>query len=87
MKTIQMTIDENLLVEVDTMIASLDMTRSAFMREAIKHALQRNRIKQLEQQEAEAYARLPMNLSEVLEWQTEQIWGDEWVSDQGDKKV
>ena len=79
MKTIQMTIDETLLDEVDTAIISLDTTRSAFMREALKQALQRYRIKQLEKQEAEAFARLPMDLDEVLEWQAQQVWGDEWI--------
>ena len=77
MKTIQVTIDETLLDEVDRAIMTLDTTRSAFVREALKQALQRYRIEQLEKQEAEAFARLPMDPEEVLEWQAEQVWGDE----------
>ena len=38
-KTIQMTIDEPLLSEVDRVIQSLDTTRSAFIREALQLAL------------------------------------------------
>lgn len=36
MKTVQMTIDENLLVQVDTLVAELGTNRSAFMRDALK---------------------------------------------------
>lgn len=85
MKTIQMTIDDGLLNEVDAMIASLNMTRSAFVRDALKQSLRRHRIRRLEQQEAEAFARMPMQLEEVLEWQDEQVWGDEWISDPEDE--
>ena len=76
MKTVQMTIDESLLTEVDKVIQSLNTTRSAFMREALQLALRQYRIDLLEQQHAEGYARhLPENAS-VAEWESEQAWGD-----------
>jgi metal-responsive CopG/Arc/MetJ family transcriptional regulator len=39
MKTIQMSVDESLLAEVDRAIVSLNTTRSAFVREALQLAL------------------------------------------------
>jgi hypothetical protein len=39
--------------------------------------LYRRRLKKLERQEAEAFARLPMPLDEVLVWQAVQDWDDE----------
>ena len=43
MKTIQMTIDEPLLTEVDRVSQALKTNRSEFIREALKLALQRRR--------------------------------------------
>lgn len=76
MKTIQMTIDESLLTAVDRLIADLNTTRSAFIREALIHALQRYRITQLEQKHAEGYARHPVEPGEFDAWGTEQVWGE-----------
>jgi metal-responsive CopG/Arc/MetJ family transcriptional regulator len=56
MKTIQMTIDEPLLREVDRVIVELDTTRSAFIREALEAALRRHEILKLEQQHAHGYS-------------------------------
>ena len=76
MKTIQMTIDEPLLAEVDQTIRSLDTTRSAFIREALQLALRKHRIAQLERQHAEGYARHPVEPGEFDIWEGEQVWGD-----------
>ena len=76
MKTIQMTIDEPLLDEVDSMIKSLNTTRSAFIREAMKLALRHYKILALEQQHAEGYARFPVEAGEFDGWEDEQAWGD-----------
>jgi metal-responsive CopG/Arc/MetJ family transcriptional regulator len=59
MKTIQMTIDEPLLNEVDRVIAELHTTRSAFIREALEAALRRHDIRKLEQQHAQGYSQHP----------------------------
>ena len=74
MKTIQMTIDEPLLKAVDKMIAELDTTRSAFIREALIAALQRYKITQLEQKQADGYAKRPVEPGEFDIWETEQAW-------------
>jgi len=77
MKTIQMTIDEPLLNEVDRMIAELQTTRSAFIREALEAALRRHRIGRLEQQHAHGYTQHPVKPDEFDVWTNEQHWGVE----------
>lgn len=76
MKTVQMTIDESLLTEVDQVIQSLNTTRSAFIRDALQLALRQYRIGLLEQQHVEGYARHPVVATDVAEWESEQAWGD-----------
>lgn len=76
MKTIQMTIDEPLLAEVDRVSKVLDTTRSAFIREALQLALQKYKIAKLEQKHAEGYARHPVEPGEFDIWETEQAWSD-----------
>ncbi len=76
MKTIQMTIDEPLLAEVDQAIKSLDTTRSAFIREALQLALQRYKILELERKQAEGYAKYPVEPGEFDIWLDEQAWGN-----------
>jgi metal-responsive CopG/Arc/MetJ family transcriptional regulator len=76
MRTIQMTIDEPLLKEVDQVSQALKTTRSEFIREALKLALQQHRIAQLERQHAAGYAAHPQEPGEVAEWELEQVWED-----------
>ena len=74
MKTIQMTIDEPLLAEVDQMTHTLNTTRSAFIREALELALQRHTIAEMERKHAEGYARQPVGPGEFDVWEDEQTW-------------
>ena len=76
MKTIQMTIDEPLLAEVDRATQALNTSRSAFMREALQLALRRHVIATMERQHAEGYARHPVEPGEFDVWEAEQEWGD-----------
>jgi metal-responsive CopG/Arc/MetJ family transcriptional regulator len=78
LKTIQMTIDENLLQRVDETAQAIQTNRSAFIRKALEMALQHYHLRQLEQQDAEGYARIPAQLEEIEVWLPEQAWGDEW---------
>lgn len=78
MKTIQMTIDETLLQEVDQTIAQLKMTRSAFIREALEQALRQYQVRRLEERDEAGYTAVPATPTETDEWATEQAWGDEW---------
>ncbi len=75
MKTIQMTIDESLLKAVDKLIADLNTTRSAFIREALIQALQRYKINQLEQKHATGYANHPVEPGEFDVWDNEKKLG------------
>jgi metal-responsive CopG/Arc/MetJ family transcriptional regulator len=75
MKTIQMTIDEPLLTEVDQMIQALNTTRSAFIREALELALKQHAIAEMEKKHAEGYARHPVEPGEFDVWEDEQAWG------------
>ncbi|MFH1114769.1 MAG: ribbon-helix-helix domain-containing protein [Pseudomonadota bacterium] len=75
MKTIQMTIDESLLMEVDRVTQELKTTRSAFIRSALQLALRRHFIANLEEQHARGYARLPVAPDEFDDWDEEQAWG------------
>lgn len=76
MKTVQMTIDDSLLTEVDEVTETLHTTRSAFIRDALRLALRRYEIASLEQQHAEGYARHPVGSGEFDIWETEQAWGE-----------
>ena len=76
LKTIQMTIDEPLLDEVEQMIQKLGVTRSAFVREALQFALRQHRIAEMEHKHAEGYARHPVEPGDSDIWEAEQVWGE-----------
>lgn len=75
MKTIQMTIDEPLLAEVDQMIETLNTTRSAFIRQALRLAIQWRVTAELERKHAAGYARHPVTPGEFDVCEDEQVWG------------
>jgi metal-responsive CopG/Arc/MetJ family transcriptional regulator len=76
MKTIQMTIDDELLAEVDQATRALRTTRSAFIRSALQLALRQYAIQQLEQQHASGYASFPVQPGEFDIWEAEQSWSE-----------
>ena len=76
MKTVQMTVDEPLLSEVDEVVKSLHTTRSAFVRQALQLALRRYKTLTLERQHAEGYAKQPVHPGEFDAWVAEQAWGE-----------
>jgi hypothetical protein len=55
MKTVQITLDENLVKAVDSAARKLGTTRSGFTREALRSALKEVRIKELESKHREGY--------------------------------
>ncbi len=75
MKTIQMTIDEELLCRVDDVTKELGVNRSAFLREALAEKLHRFHVEKLEQQHIAGYLRHPQDPLEVEEWAAAQYWG------------
>ncbi len=74
MKTIQMTIDEQLLLEVDKAVRDLETSRSAFLRDALQQALRQIRITAMERQQIAGYTRYPTEVDEFDVWQNEQVW-------------
>jgi metal-responsive CopG/Arc/MetJ family transcriptional regulator len=74
MKTVQMTLDEELIARVDRAARRLKMTRSAFTRHALRDALQRLSTKQLELQHRRGYAAKPVKAGEFDVWADEQVW-------------
>lgn len=77
MKTIQMTLEDELLVDVDKVVALLETTRSAFIRQALRDALRQHALRQLEVQHRRGYGRIPPEIADVVEWENEQAWGAE----------
>jgi metal-responsive CopG/Arc/MetJ family transcriptional regulator len=76
MRTVQMTLDEDLVKEVDRVAKRLGTTRSAFTREALAAALERLRERELEQRHREGYERHPVASGEFDRWESEQVWPD-----------
>jgi len=76
MKTVQMTLDENLIASVDKVVKRLGTTRSAFTRQALKTALREVRINELERKHREGYKRNPVKRGEFGDWETEHVWGE-----------
>jgi metal-responsive CopG/Arc/MetJ family transcriptional regulator len=74
MKTVQMTIDENLIASVDKVAKRLGTTRSAFTRQALKTALREVRINELERKHREGYKRRPVKRGEFEDLEAEQVW-------------
>ena len=77
MRTIQMTLDENLVQKVDFIAKELHLTRSAFTREALKKAVEQYNTKRLEKQHQLGYYKEPVKKNEFDAWEKEQVWGDE----------
>lgn len=77
MRTIQMTLDDDLVRDVDRVSKQLHTNRSAFTRKALREALSRHRLEQLELQHRKGYEREPVADDEFSVWESEQTWGDE----------
>ena len=77
MRTIQMTLDDDLVKAVDRISKELQTNRSAFTRKALREALFRYNIEQMEQKHRQGYERNPVNTDEFSVWETEQAWGEE----------
>ena len=77
MRTIQMTLDDDLVKAVDRVSKRLHTSRSAFTRKALREALSRYNLEQLEHKHRQGYERDPISDDEFSVWEAEQAWGDE----------
>ena len=77
MRTIQMTLDDDLVKAVDRVSKQLQTNRSAFTRKALREALARYNLEQLERKHRQGYERKPVDADEFSIWEAEQAWGDE----------
>lgn len=76
MKTVQMTLDEELVAQVDRAVKRLGTTRSAFARDALREALARIRVAELERRHREGYLRKPVRKDEFSVPESHRAWGD-----------
>lgn len=74
MRTVQMTLDDELIQEIDQAVKLLGTTRSAFTREALRAALTQLRHREMERKHREGYARKPVEPGEFSDWENEQVW-------------
>lgn len=76
MRTVQMTLEPDLVAAVDRAAKRLRTTRSGFTRKALREALERVRMKALDRQHRKGYEARPVRRGEFEGWEREQIWGD-----------
>lgn len=76
MKTVQMTMEESLIKEVDKMAKLSGKTRSAFTREALIKAISDIKENVLGKKQIEGYKKNPVKIGEFSDWETEQVWVD-----------
>jgi metal-responsive CopG/Arc/MetJ family transcriptional regulator len=76
MRTIQMTLDDDLVKAVDRVSKQLRTSRSAFARKALRDALARHKLEELERKHRRGYEKQPIADDEFSVWETEQAWGD-----------
>ncbi len=73
MKTIQLSIDEDLLAQVNQAIEQQKTTLTIFLKESIIHYLNRLKIKEMEKQHREGYGKYPVQKGEFDVWEEEQV--------------
>jgi metal-responsive CopG/Arc/MetJ family transcriptional regulator len=77
MKTVQMTLDDELVKAVDRVVRKLHTTRSGFARKALRDALGRFSVAQMERKHRRGYETKPVATDEFGDWEPEQAWGEE----------
>ncbi len=71
MRTVQMTLDDELVASVDQIVKELKTTRSAFTRQALREALKRHYISNFEKQHRRGYELHPVAVDEFSVWENE----------------
>jgi metal-responsive CopG/Arc/MetJ family transcriptional regulator len=76
MRTVQLTLDEELVEAVDKAAAELGTSRSGFTRNALRAALAGARERALERKHREGYRRKPVKRGEFALRVGEHAWGE-----------
>jgi metal-responsive CopG/Arc/MetJ family transcriptional regulator len=71
-----MTLEPELVAQVDRAARRLGLTRSAFTRRALHAAIERLRVEELERRHHDGYRRKPVKRGEFDVWTREQAWAD-----------
>jgi metal-responsive CopG/Arc/MetJ family transcriptional regulator len=72
-----MTLDEELVRQVDAEVRRRRTNRSAFVRLALRQALRTAREQELERRHRRGYTRQPVRPGEFDGWEEEQAWGQQ----------
>ena len=76
MKNVQISFDENLLETVDRLAASYKTSRSAVVREALKHWIREKEIKEFEEQWIRSIKDNPDDPKDAEAWIEAQNWSE-----------
>jgi len=74
MKTIQITIDPELLHKIDHDEESIKKGRSAFLRQAVRYYLEQKRLKSISEKYRLGYAQGSAKDDDLTIWENEQVW-------------
>ena len=77
MKTIQMTLDDDLIHDLDALVKEQNSNRSAFTRKALRKAINTYRQHKLIEQHRKGYEKYPVSADEFSVWEDEQASGRE----------
>ena len=76
MKNVQISFDEDLLNEVNNMVASTRLSRSAIVREALRRWIREKKIKKFEDEWIKKLKENPDDTQEAKAWIKIEQWGD-----------
>ena len=77
METIQLTLDESLMAQVQQATDALQISHADFLKLALERALRQQKIIELEIRDAKAYAEKPQQVEEIAEWESQQYWDEQ----------
>ena len=72
-----MTLDEDLIKEIDKIVKKLGITHSAFARSAFRAAISDIIEKKMEFKHKQGYINKPVRSGEFKAWESEQVWVEE----------
>jgi len=74
MKTIQITIDPELLHKIDNDEESMKKGRSAFLQQAVQYYLEQKKLRSISEQYRSGYTRESEINDDLTSWEDEQVW-------------